>query len=117
MPDWTKLREVSQLFLRLGFTAFGGPVAHIAMMHDEVVKKRQWISAQEFLDMLGATNLLPGPNSTEMAIHVGAKRAGWLGFLAGGMCFTAPSTLLILLCAIAYQNFAQQPKENRYFMG
>lgn len=105
MPEWTKLQEISRLFLRLGFTAFGGPVAHVAMMHDEVVKKRQWISEQEFLDMLGATNLMPGPNSTEMAIHVGAKRAGWLGFLAGGICFTAPSTLLILLCAIAYQSF------------
>ena len=108
--DWSRLREVIRLFLRLGFTAFGGPVAHIAMMHEETVKQRQWLSEQEFLDLLGATNLIPGPNSTEMAIHLGAKRAGWLGFLLGGICFTAPSSILILFCAIAYQHFGATPQ-------
>ena len=70
------LREVISLFLRLGFTAFGGPAAHIAMMEDEVVRRRRWMSREEFLDLLGATNLIPGPNSTEMAIHIGHRRAG-----------------------------------------
>lgn len=105
MVQWSQAQEVARLFTRLGFSAFGGPVAHIAMMHDETVKKRQWIQEQEFLDLLGATNLIPGPNSTEMAIHLGAKRAGWLGFLAGGIGFTAPAVLLMLLCAWLYERF------------
>src|SRR5690606_14329031 len=74
--------EVARLALRLGFTAFGGPAAHIAMLHDEVVVRRKWISEQRFLDLLGATNLIPGPNSTEMVIHVGHLRAGYAGLLA-----------------------------------
>lgn len=78
------LLEVARLFLKLGFTAFGGPAAHIAMMHDEVVKRRKWLSDQEFLDLMGATNLIPGPNSTEMAIHLSYLRAGWHGLIAGG---------------------------------
>src|SRR5690606_190614 len=82
-----ELGNVIRLFLRLGFTAFGGPAAHIAMMHDEVVTRRKWLSEQEFLDLLGATNLIPGPNSTEMVIHVGYKQAGWRGLVAAGVCF------------------------------
>jgi len=66
-----KLGELALLFLRLGFTSFGGPAAHIALMHHEVVERRRWLNDQEFLDLLGATNLIPGPNSTEMAIHIG----------------------------------------------
>ncbi|MGB2927065.1 MAG: chromate efflux transporter, partial [Limnothrix sp.] len=110
MPDWTRLQEISRLFLRLGFTAFGGPVAHIAMMHDEIVKQRQWITEQEFLDLLGTTNLIPGPNSTEMAIHLSYKRAGWWGLILGGICFTAPAVGLILICAWAYENFGATPQ-------
>ncbi len=75
-PFSPALREVIGLFLKLGFTAFGGPAAHVAIMHDEVVVRRKWVSDQEFLDLLGATNLIPGPNSTEMAIHLGFCRAG-----------------------------------------
>jgi len=75
------LGEVIRLFLRLGFTAFGGPAAHIAMMHDEVVVRRRWLEEQHFLDLVGVTNLIPGPNSTEMAIHIGYNRAGWRGYM------------------------------------
>jgi len=88
-----KLAEVAALFLKLGMTAFGGPAAHIAMMHDETVKRRKWLSDQEFLDLVGATNLIPGPNSTEMAIHIGYLRAGWRGLFIGGACFIVPAML------------------------
>ncbi len=110
MVQWIRLKEVSRLFLRLGFTAFGGPVAHIAMMHDEVVKQRHWLSEQEFLDILGTTNLIPGPNSTEMAIHLSYKRAGWSGLLLGGICFTAPAVGLMLICAWIYQDYGATPQ-------
>ena len=72
-----ELAEVARLFLRLGFTAFGGPAAHIALMEDEVVNRRRWIDRQQFLDLVAAVNFIPGPNSTEMAIHLGMLRAGW----------------------------------------
>ena len=75
------LKEVAVLFTKLGFTAFGGPAAHIALMREEVVKKKGWMSEQHFLDLIGATNLIPGPNSTEMAIHIGQERAGWKGLI------------------------------------
>ena len=81
--DRAALREVAALFLRLGVTAFGGPAAHIAMMREEVVRRRRWIDDARFLDLLGATNLIPGPNSTEMAIHLGYLRAGWPGLVLG----------------------------------
>src|SRR5512134_970420 len=93
------LLEVARLFLKLGLTAFGGPAAHIAMMHDEVVKRRKWLSDQEFLDLLGATNLIPGPNSTEMAIHLGYLRAGWPGLIVGGVCFIVPAMLIVTALA------------------
>jgi chromate transporter len=83
--------EVARLFLKLGLIGFGGPAAHIAMMEDEVVRRRAWLTRDEFLDLLGATNLIPGPNSTEMAIHVGFVRAGWPGLVAGGACFILPA--------------------------
>ncbi len=98
------------LFLKLGFTAFGGPAAHIAMMHDETVKRRQWLSDQEFLDLIGATNLIPGPNSTEMAIHVSFLRAGLPGLIVGGLCFILPAMLIVLALAWAYVRFGSTPQ-------
>lgn len=98
------------MFLRLGITAFGGPAAHIAMMHDETVKRRKWLSDQEFLDLVGATNLIPGPNSTEMAIHIGFLQAGWLGLITGGCCFIVPAMLIVLLLAWAYVRFGALPQ-------
>jgi chromate transporter len=91
-----RLKEVARLFLRLGIIGFGGPAAHIAMMHDEVVKRRRWLNDQQFLDLLGATQLIPGPNSTEMASHIGFLRAGWLGLIVGGACFAIPAILIVL---------------------
>lgn len=81
----TKLKEIAGLFLKLGTIGFGGPAAHIAMFRDEVVAKRKWISEQHFLDLIGATNLIPGPNSTEMAIHIGHEKAGWKGLIVAGL--------------------------------
>lgn len=105
-----RLREVAALFLKLGITSFGGPAAHTAMMHNEVVKRRKWFSEQEFLDLIGATNLIPGPNSTEMAIHIGYLQAGWPGLLAGGICFVAPAMLIVLAIAWAYLKFGSTPQ-------
>ena len=109
-PLWLRLTEVAHLFLKLGVTAFGGPAAHIAMMHDETVKRRQWLSDQEFLDLVGATNLIPGPNSTEMAIHIGFLRAGWRGLIMGGACFIVPALLIVLLLAWVYVRFGATPE-------
>jgi chromate transporter len=105
-----RLTEVAALFLKLGITAFGGPAAHIAMMHDEVVKRRKWLSDQEFLDLVGATNLIPGPNSTEMAIHIGFLRGGWRGLIIGGVCFIVPAMLIVLLLAWVYVRFGATPQ-------
>ncbi len=104
------LKEVVALFLKLGFTAFGGPAAHIGLMHDEIVQRRKWLTDQEFLDMLGATNIIPGPNSTEMAIHVGFVRAGWPGLIAGGLCFLTPAMVMVLGLAWAYVRFGSMPE-------
>lgn len=108
-PLSQRLREVAMLFLKLGITAFGGPAAHIAMMHDEVVKRRKWLDEQQFLDMLGATNLIPGPNSTEMAIHIGFLRAGWLGLIVAGCCFILPAMLIVMALAWVYVRFGTTP--------
>jgi chromate transporter len=105
-----RLIEVAGLFLRLGIIAFGGPAAHIAMMHDEVVKRRKWLSDQEFLDLVGATNLIPGPNSTEMAIHIGFLRGGWRGLIIGGACFIVPAMLIVTLLAWVYVRFGATPQ-------
>ncbi len=102
--------EVARLFLKLGLIGFGGPAAHIAMMEDEVVRRRAWLTRDEFLDLLGATNLIPGPNSTEMAIHVGFVRAGWPGLVAGGVCFILPAMLITLALAVAYDRYGQLPE-------
>jgi chromate transporter len=107
--DRGSVGEVARLALRLGFTAFGGPAAHIAMLHDEVVVRRKWISEQRFLDLLGATNLIPGPNSTEMVIHVGHLRAGYAGLLAAGVCFIAPAAIIVLALAWLYVQYGSTP--------
>ena len=106
----TPLAEVAALFLKLGFTAFGGPAAHIGIMHDEVVTRRKWLTDQAFLDLLGATNLIPGPNSTEMAIHIGYLRAGWPGLIAGGLCFLCPAALMVLGLAWLYVRYGSTPQ-------
>ena len=105
-----KLKEVAQLFLKLGIIGFGGPAAHIAMMHDEVVKRRRWLGDQQFLDLLGATQLIPGPNSTEMANHIGFLRAGWLGLIVGGACFAVPAILIVLALSWAYVHYGTTPQ-------
>src|SRR5882757_7100371 len=94
MEDRTSLGELALLFLRLGATAFGGPAVHIAMMRDEVVRRRKWLSDERFLDLLGATNLIPGPNSTEMAIHIGWQRRRWSGLVVAGVTFIVPAMLI-----------------------
>ncbi len=105
-----RLAEVVALFLKLGLTAFGGPAAHIALFHDEVVKRRKWLDEQQFLDLLGATNLIPGPNSTEMTIHIGFLRAGWAGLIAGGTCFVLPAMLMVIALAWIYVRFGSAPQ-------
>lgn len=99
------MRELIAFFLRMGFTAFGGPAAHIAMLHDEVVTRRRWVDEQHFLDLLGATNLIPGPNSTEMMLHIGYLRAGWRGLLVAGLCFIGPAMLMVLGLAWLYVEY------------
>jgi chromate transporter len=104
-----RLGELARLFLKLGTVSFGGPAAHIAMMEDEVVRRRAWLSREEFLDLVGAVNLIPGPNSTEMAIHVGRERAGWRGLLVAGGCFILPAVLIVGVIAWAYVRFGKLP--------
>jgi chromate transporter len=105
-----RLTEVAKSFLKLGMTAFGGRAPHIAMMHVETVKRRKWLSDQEFLDLVGAADLIPGPNSTEMAIHIGFLRAGWRGLIIGGTCFIVPAMLIVLLLAWVYVRFGATPQ-------
>jgi chromate transporter len=100
-----RLTEIAKLFLKLGIIGFGGPVAHIAMIEDEVVKRRQWLTQEHFLDLLGVTNLIPGPNSTEIAIHIGYIYAGWLGLIIAGVCFILPAVLITGLFAWLYVNY------------
>src|SRR5437773_908153 len=101
-PPRAALGKLALLMLRLGCTAFGGPAVHIAMLEEEVVRRRGWMTREEFLDLLGATNLIPGPNSTEMVIHTGMRRGGALGLWLAGICFIAPAALLTLAFAWAY---------------
>ncbi|HEY1852531.1 MAG TPA: chromate transporter [Candidatus Binataceae bacterium] len=105
-----RLGELARLFLRLGTVAFGGPAAHIAMMEDEVVRRRRWVSHEEFLDMIGACNLIPGPNSTEMAIHLGHRRAGFTGLAVAGACFAVPAVAITIVIAWAYVRFGSTPQ-------
>ncbi|MBN1491959.1 MAG: chromate efflux transporter [Phycisphaerae bacterium] len=104
-----RLGELARLFLRLGTTAFGGPAAHLAMMEDEVVRRRAWMSSQEFLDLIAVTNLIPGPNSSEMAIHIGYRRAGWRGLLIAGTCFTFPAFVIVFGLAWLYVRYHTLP--------
>ncbi len=104
------LKEVVLLFLKLGFTAFGGPAAHLGLMHDEVVKRRKWLTDEQFLDLVGATNLIPGPNSTEMTIHLGYLRAGWPGLILAGISFVLPAMLIVMGLAWSYQEYGAAPQ-------
>jgi len=104
------LGELASLFFRLGTIAFGGPAAHIAMMEDEVVRRRRWLTRERFLDMVGACNLIPGPNSTEMAIHIGHYEAGFTGLLVAGACFIVPATVITLGVAWAYVAYGSLPQ-------
>ena len=103
------LREVVSVFLRLGVVAFGGPAAHIAMMREELVRRRRWVSDAQFIDLLGITNLIPGPNSTEMAIHLGYLRAGAWGLVLGGVCFIVPAMMIVMALAWAYVRWGGLP--------
>jgi chromate transporter len=105
-----RLRELARVFLRLGTVAFGGPAAHIAMMNDEVVERRKWLDRQTFLDLLGATNLIPGPNSTELAIHIGLERGGWRGLIIAGSCFILPAMLIVWALAALYVRYQAVPQ-------
>jgi chromate transporter len=109
--------EVALLFLKLGFTAFGGPAAHIALMEDEVVKRRKWIERQHFLDLVAAVNFIPGPNSTELAIHLGYLRAGWKGLIVAGVCFIVPAMLIILPIGWLYVHYSTLPNVAGPLMG
>jgi chromate transporter len=111
------LREIAWLFLRLGATSFGGPAAHIALMEREVVGRRGWLTHAQFLDLLGATNLIPGPNSTEMAIHIGWTRARWAGLVLAGVCFIAPAAAITLGFAWAYVRYGTRPEAGALLYG
>lgn len=105
-----RLKELALVFLKLGTIAFGGPAAHIAMMDLEVVKRRQWLSREKLLDLLGVTNLIPGPNSTELAIHIGYERGGWRGLIIAGSCFILPAMLIVWTLAAIYVRYQQFPE-------
>ncbi|MBO9684746.1 MAG: chromate efflux transporter [Flavisolibacter sp.] len=117
MDSSGNLKDVAKLFLRLGVTAFGGPAAHIAMMQQEVVEKRKWMTEQHFLDLIGATNLIPGPNSTEMAIHIGHERAGWKGLIVAGLCFILPAVFITGVFAWLYKQYGQLPQVQPFVYG
>jgi len=103
------LRELALFFLRLGTTAFGGPAAHIAIMEDELVRRRRWLSRERFLDLLGASNLIPGPSSSELAIHIGSLCAGWRGLLIAGCCFILPAAVMVAALGWLYVHFGKLP--------
>ncbi len=117
MDDKKILREIAAVFLKLGFIGFGGPAAHIAMMREEVVTKRKWFSEAHFLDLVGATNLIPGPNSTELAIHIGHEKGGWKGLLLAGLCFILPAVLITGIFAWLYRQYGQVPAIQPFIYG
>lgn len=109
--------EVVAVFLRLGVVAFGGPAAHIAMMREELVRRRGWVTDERFVDLMGATNLIPGPNSTELAIHLGHERAGWRGLLLAGLCFIVPAAVMVGILAWAYVEYGDTPAFDNLLRG
>lgn len=111
------LKEIALVFFKLGSIAFGGPAAHVAMMEDEVVKKRKWMTQEHFLDLMGATNLIPGPNSTEMTMHCGYERGGWKGLFIAGFCFIFPAVVITSILAWLYQQYGQLPKVEPFIYG
>jgi len=111
------IKELARIFLKLGFTAFGGPAAHTAMMREEFVVKRDWLTEQEFLDLMGATNLIPGPNSTELAIHIGKDRGGWKGMIIAGSLFIFPAILFTGIFAYLYKIYGQLPQIEPFIYG
>ena len=113
----TSLGELGRLFLKLGVISFGGPAAHIALMEDEVVQRRRWLTREEFLDYVGATNLIPGPNSTELAIQIGRDRAGWAGLLVAGAAFILPAAIIVGLLAWGYTRYGQLPEVTSVLAG
>lgn len=117
MNGRSNLKEIARLFLRLGITAFGGPAAHIAMMQQEVVYKRKWMTEEHFLDLIGVTNLIPGPNSTEMAIHIGRERGGWKGLMIAGLCFILPAVIITGVFAWLYKQYGQLPEVQPFVYG
>src|ERR1039457_6280546 len=104
------LGEIALVFLKLGTIAFGGPAAHLAMMEEEFVRRRQWITHAEFLDRLATANLIPGPSSTEVAIFVGQLKRGWRGLIVAGCCFIVPAAMIVSVIAWAYVRFGSLPK-------
>lgn len=117
MENKAKLSEIASLFLKLGIIGFGGPAAHIAMMQNEVVVKRKWLSEQHFLDLIGATNLIPGPNSTEIAIHIGHEKGGWKGLIIAGLCFILPAVFITAFFACLYKQYGQIPEVQPFIYG
>jgi len=117
MSRQNKLSEIAKLFFKLGCISFGGPAAHIAMMEDEVVNKRKWFTQEHFLDLIGATNLIPGPNSTEMTMHCGYERGGWKGLFIAGACFITPAILITMVFAWLYQTYGQLPAVEPFIYG
>ena len=113
----TNLKDIAKLFLKLGVIGFGGPAAHIAMMQEEVVTKRKWLTEQQFLDLIGATNLIPGPNSTEMAIHIGYEKGGWKGLMIAGLCFILPAIFITGIFAWLYKQYGQIPEVQPFVYG
>jgi chromate transporter len=113
----SSIRELALFFLRLGTTAFGGPAAHIAIMDDELVRRRRWLSREKFLDLLGASNLIPGPSSSELAIHIGYLRAGWIGLIVAGTCFIFPAAVIVAVLAWFYVRFGSLPVTSAILYG
>ena len=105
-----RIGELALVFLRMGVTAFGGPPAHVALMENELVRRRRWLSHERFLDLLGAANLIPGPSSSELAIYIGFERAGWIGLVVAGACFILPAALMVGVIAAAYVRFGSLPQ-------
>ncbi|HKQ32041.1 MAG TPA: chromate transporter, partial [Thermodesulfobacteriota bacterium] len=112
-----RVKELAWLFLRLGATSFGGPAPQIAMMHDETVRRKKWLDDKSFLDLIGAVNLIPGPNSTEVAIHIGYLRAGWRGLVTAGACFILPAAVIVTVLTWVYVQYGSTPEGNHFFYG